>query len=110
MTAPEQEVKAPSAHVLAIAIEELHTVTKRTQPIPFSVYEAEAATDFHSLTYRVRLSNRIMDLRTQISKAIFRLQSVLCPLFRSFLNSQNFPVLLRSINVYNTPFCSTPTR
>ncbi len=87
---PEQKAKTASIHELEILVEELHVVTKRTHSIPFSVYEAEAATDGHALSDRVRLSNRILDLRTPTSQSIFRLQSGVCRLFRSFLDSQGF--------------------
>jgi len=37
-----------------------------------------------------RLNNRIIDLRTQTSQAIFRIQSGACALFREFLLNKNF--------------------
>jgi len=43
-----------------------------------------------SLPQRVRLNNRIVDLRTAPSQAIFRIQSGICNLFRSYLDSQGF--------------------
>jgi aspartyl-tRNA synthetase len=65
-------------------------VTQRKGSVPFSVYEAEAATDSHPIADKVRLSNRILDLRTPTSQAIFRLQSGVCKLFRTFLESEGF--------------------
>jgi ergosteryl-3beta-O-L-aspartate synthase len=38
----------------------------------------------------VRLNNRILDLRTAPSQAIFRIQSGICNLFRSYLDTQGF--------------------
>jgi nondiscriminating aspartyl-tRNA synthetase len=43
-----------------------------------------------SLPQRVRLNNRIVDLRTAPSQAIFRIQSGICNLFRSYLDTQGF--------------------
>ncbi|KAL2416083.1 Aspartate-tRNA ligase, cytoplasmic [Exophiala dermatitidis] len=87
---PEQTVKTASAHHAELEIQEMHLVSIRTSPIPFSVYEAEAATDGHSLSDRVRLSNRVLDLRTPTSQAIFRIQSGVCRAFRNFLEDRGF--------------------
>lgn len=43
-----------------------------------------------SLPQRVRLNNRIVDLRTAPSQAIFRIQSGICNLFRTYLDAQGF--------------------
>ncbi|KAB8296690.1 hypothetical protein EYC80_002112 [Monilinia laxa] len=43
-----------------------------------------------SLPQRVRLNNRIIDLRTTPAQAIFRIQSGICNLFRSYLDTQGF--------------------
>ncbi|POS86849.1 hypothetical protein EPUL_001766 [Erysiphe pulchra] len=43
-----------------------------------------------SLSQRVRLDNRIIDLRTGPSQSIFRIQSGICNLFRSYLNTEGF--------------------
>jgi nondiscriminating aspartyl-tRNA synthetase len=43
-----------------------------------------------SLPQRVRLNNRIVDLRTSPSQAIFRIQSGICNLFRNYLDGQGF--------------------
>ncbi|KAG9230887.1 putative aspartyl-tRNA synthetase, cytoplasmic [Amylocarpus encephaloides] len=43
-----------------------------------------------SLPQRVRLNNRIVDLRTGPAQAIFRIQSGICNLFRSYLDTQGF--------------------
>jgi aspartyl-tRNA synthetase len=65
-------------------------VSARTAPVPFSVYEADAATDGHSVPDRVRLANRIIDLRTPSAQAIFRVQSSVCRTFRNYLESRDF--------------------
>ena len=86
----EQEATTASIHELEVLVEQAHVVTKCTRPIPFSVYEAEAATDGHAISVRVRLSKRIMGLRTPTSHLVFRVQSGLCDLFRTFLDSHEF--------------------
>ncbi|TVY59555.1 Cytoplasmic aspartate--tRNA ligase, partial [Lachnellula suecica] len=43
-----------------------------------------------SLPQRVRLNNRIVDLRTAPSQSIFRIQSGICNLFRNYLDTQGF--------------------
>ena len=42
------------------------------------------------LPQRFRLNNRIMDLRTSSSQSIFRVQSGICNIFRSYLDSHGF--------------------
>lgn len=86
----EQKVKLTSTHELEIEITDLHVETARKVPVPFSVYEAEAATEEHTITDRVRLANRVLDLRTPTSQAIFRIQSGVCHLFRDYLNLHQF--------------------
>jgi nondiscriminating aspartyl-tRNA synthetase len=43
-----------------------------------------------SLPQRVRLNNRIVDLRTGSAQSIFRIQSGICNLFRTYLDGQGF--------------------
>ena len=86
----EQAVKTTTFHNIELLIDEVHVVSERTHSVPFNVYEAEAASDGHSIADHVRLTNRILDLRTPTSQAIFRLQSGVCTLFRSFLYDQGF--------------------
>ena len=85
-----QRVKTTTTHDVEIMINELHIQTARTAPVPFSVYEAEATTDGHAVSDRVRLSNRILDLRTPTSQSIFRIQAGVCNMFRSYLDDRGF--------------------
>ncbi|KAI1616714.1 aspartyl-tRNA synthetase [Exophiala viscosa] len=87
---PEQMVKSTSTHHAELELLKMHVVSARTIPVPFSVYEADAATDGHSISDRVRLSNRILDLRTPSAQAIFRVQSAVCRAFRRFLEDREF--------------------
>ncbi|EXJ85074.1 aspartyl-tRNA synthetase [Capronia epimyces CBS 606.96] len=87
---PEQTVRTTSAHHVELDILAMHIVSARTSSIPFSVYEAEAVADGHSISDRVRLAHRILDLRTPTSQAIFRIQSGVCRAFRSYLEDREF--------------------
>lgn len=69
---PDKRIHGASAHGVELLIQQLHVVSAIKTPAPFSVYEAEEASDGHALSDRVRLSNRILDLRTPTSQAIFR--------------------------------------
>ncbi|KAK8218215.1 aspartyl-tRNA synthetase [Phyllosticta capitalensis] len=91
-------IKGTTIHHVEISIHELHVESKVTTPLPFSVAEAEvtkAETEQEGDTRvrvsdRTRLSNRIIDLRSTTSQSIFRIQSGLCNLFRSYLDTQGF--------------------
>lgn len=79
-----------------------------TESLPFSVYEDDVPKEEtheadgineemegekhrrHHITDRTRLSNRIVDLRTATSQAIFRVNSGICNIFRYYLDSQGF--------------------
>ncbi|ETN46481.1 aspartate-tRNA(Asn) ligase [Cyphellophora europaea CBS 101466] len=86
----EQEVKSTSIQDVEVHIHELHVVAARAGAVPFSVYEAESAPEGHTIADRVRFANRILDLRTPTSQAIFRLQSAVCRAFREFLDDKAF--------------------
>lgn len=95
---PEVPVTGCSVHSLEISIQELHVVTRKEESVPFTPYEAEVSKETENkeegnnarLPDRVRLSNRIIDLRTTTSQAIFRMNSGVCNLFRSYLDSKGF--------------------
>ncbi len=95
---PEQEVKSATIHDVELLINELHVTARRPEAVPFTVYEDEVSKekekteDAHAshITDRARLNNRILDLRTAPSKAIFRINAGVCNLFRSYLDSQGF--------------------
>ncbi|KAF2088322.1 aspartyl-tRNA synthetase-like protein [Saccharata proteae CBS 121410] len=96
--AKEGEIKGASIHDVEISVHELHVEAKVSAPMPFNVSEAEvtkAEADQEGDTRvrvsdRTRLTNRIIDLRTTTSQSIFRIQSGLCNLFRSYLDTQGF--------------------
>lgn len=95
---PEQQVKSATIHDVELLINEPHVIARRPAAVPFTVYEDEVSKekekteDAHTshITDRARLNNRILDLRTAPSKAIFRINAGVCNLFRSYLDSQGF--------------------
>ncbi|KAF1346663.1 aspartyl-tRNA synthetase-like protein [Delphinella strobiligena] len=92
------EIIGASIHNLEISIHELHVEGAPTQPLPFSIGEAEVTrleveesnNSRHRVSDRARLSNRVLDLRTTASQSIFRVQSTISTMFREFLLNQNF--------------------
>ncbi len=73
-------------------------IVRKEESVPFTPYEAEVAKEKKDkeeghnerLPDRVRRSNRIIDLRTTTSQAVFRINSGVCNLFRSYLDSKGF--------------------
>ncbi|RDL39783.1 Class II aaRS and biotin synthetase [Venustampulla echinocandica] len=57
---------------------------------PVSRSRSDASRQNRSLPQRVRLNNRVVDLRTGSAQSIFRIQSGICNIFRSYLDSQGF--------------------
>ena len=92
---PSEIVRACSVKEQEILIRELHVIS-RPLSAPFTVYEDENMKNIelqgeHSnISDRFRLANRIIDLRTTTSQAIFRVSSGVCNIFRSYLDSQGF--------------------
>lgn len=96
--APEVPVLGCTVHDVELAVDELHVVVRRDEPVAFSVYEAEIRTIEEDrvegrrsrIPDRTRFANRVLDLRTPTSQAVFRVQSAICNLFRSALDDQMF--------------------
>lgn len=95
---PEVPVIGTTLHDIEVHIEELHVVVRREDPVPFSVYEAELPAAEEEkidgrrtrIPDRTRLTNRILDLRTDTSQSIFRIQSAITNFFRSTLDANGF--------------------
>ena len=51
---------------------------------------AKAAPKTPTVTQKLRLDNRVLDLRTMANQAIFRIQSKICQFFRDYLLAQDF--------------------
>lgn len=95
---PEVPVLGCTIHDVELAVDSIHLLVRREEPVPFSVYEAEIRTTEEDkaegrrshIPDRTRLANRLLDLRTATSQSIFRLQSATCNLFRSALDEREF--------------------
>ena len=96
--AKQGEITGATIHDFEISIHELHVEGHVEDALPFSVHEAEISEKKEELEQtgrvvvsdRARLTSRILDLRTTASQGIFRIQSGMCNLFRTFLDSQGF--------------------
>lgn len=95
---PLAPVSGTSIPDVELHIRQFHVIVRREESAPFSVYEAELALASEGapenkhlkIPDRTRLSNRILDLRTDISQSIFRVQSAIGNLFRVALDAQGF--------------------
>ncbi|CEJ61929.1 Putative Aspartyl-tRNA synthetase, cytoplasmic [Penicillium brasilianum] len=85
---PDASVLGCSIHDAELAIDSLHLLVNREEPLPFSIYEAEIHNNH--IPDRTRLSNCLLDLRTATSQSIFRLKSAACNFFRRALDEQSF--------------------
>lgn len=96
--AKQGEVIGVSIHNIEVHIHEMHVEAQPTEPLPFTVHEAEvtkAEADQegdtrHRVSDRARQHNRIIDLRSTASQAIFRVQSGICQIFRAHLHDLGF--------------------
>ncbi|KAF2435764.1 aspartyl-tRNA synthetase-like protein [Tothia fuscella] len=96
--AKQGKIIGATIHDCEIAIHSLHVESRLTEPLPFTVHDAEITQreaekqgeHRQHIGDRVRQANRIIDLRSSASQGIFRIQSGVCHLFREYLNSQGF--------------------
>nr|POF26272.1 aspartate--trna ligase, cytoplasmic [Quercus suber] len=92
------EIISVSIHNLEVHVLELHVEAQPTEPLPFTVHEAEVSNEEtrkegdarHRVSDRARQHNRIIDLRTTASQGIFRIQSGVCYAFRNNLSALGF--------------------
>jgi ergosteryl-3beta-O-L-aspartate synthase len=95
------KVTGASIHDWELLIDELLVEGSVTEHLPYSVYEGETAakeakTDEeahdgkNAIALRVRMANRVIDLRTSTSHAIFRIQSGIGFFFREHLDAEGF--------------------
>ncbi|KAK3349136.1 hypothetical protein B0T25DRAFT_236019 [Lasiosphaeria hispida] len=94
---PPEEIKGCTIHGLEVLIESMHVMVPVEDHLPIDVFtidhvqEDEETHQVESLaTTRVRVANRIAFLRTPTAQSIFRINSGVCSIFRSVLESQGF--------------------
>ncbi|KAI5302945.1 hypothetical protein KEM56_000194 [Ascosphaera pollenicola] len=92
-------IKKTDFHTIELGVEAIHVISRREEHVPFTIYEADLiAPDEEEpeglrrshIPDRTRLANRIIDLRTQVGQAIFRLQAGIGNAFRSALDDKGF--------------------
>ena len=96
--AKEGEITGVTIHNIEVHIHEMHVESTPTEPLPFTVHEAEVTKEEtekegdtrHRVSDRARISNRIIDLRTTAAQSIFRVQSGICQAFRAHLSTLGF--------------------
>ncbi|KXT16314.1 hypothetical protein AC579_3767 [Pseudocercospora musae] len=92
------EIIGVSIHHLEVHIHQMHVEATPSEPLAFTVHEAEVSKadtekegdTRHRVSDRARQHNRIIDLRTTTSQGIFRIQSGVCQAFRAHLHSIGF--------------------
>ncbi|KAL2015343.1 hypothetical protein VTK56DRAFT_5787 [Thermocarpiscus australiensis] len=94
---PPEEIKGCSIRDLEVMIDTMHLVVPVKEHLPVDVFlidhveEDKETGKLETLaSTRVRVSNRIAFLRTPTAQSIFRINSAICSIFRSVLESHNF--------------------
>lgn len=108
LTVPESPVEGTSQSDVEIQVTKFHCVQKATAAMPFQMedacrpdivketdvgaydHEANSSAEAGKVGQETRLDHRWIDLRTPANQSIFRIQSMVCTLFREYLLSQNF--------------------
>lgn len=108
LTVPESSVEGTTQSDVEIQVTKFHCVQKATAAMPFQMedacrpdivketdvgaydHEANSSAEAGKVGQETRLDHRWIDLRTPANQSIFRIQSMVCTLFREYLLSQNF--------------------
>ncbi|OAV99529.1 hypothetical protein PTTG_25402 [Puccinia triticina 1-1 BBBD Race 1] len=98
LQAPVEDVKTCSQSKLEIKLEQLFLLAKAPAKLPFLLEDASRPVNllpkevkqFVTVSTNARLDNRVLNLRTPVNQAIFRVQSRKCNLFRRFLDDEGF--------------------
>ncbi|WAR58069.1 hypothetical protein PtB15_5B301 [Puccinia triticina] len=98
LQAPVEDVKTCSQSKLEIKLEQIFLLAEAPAKLPFLLEDASRPVDllpkegkqFVTVGTDTRLDNRVLDLRTPVNRAIFRVQSRVCNLFRRFLDDEGF--------------------
>ncbi|EGF99578.1 uncharacterized protein MELLADRAFT_40205, partial [Melampsora larici-populina 98AG31] len=92
---PIEGVKGCSISNAEIKLDKVYLVAEAPIKLPFSLEDASRSVDaegeqFVTVGSDTRLDNRVLDLRTPVNNAIFKVQSRVCNLFRAYLDGQGF--------------------
>ncbi|CEM00869.1 unnamed protein product [Vitrella brassicaformis CCMP3155] len=97
VTVPQEPVKSTTQHSVELKVLQLFCVSKAAPILPFQLEDAsrseiefEKDPELVHVNQDVRLDNRILDLRTRANQAIFRIESMVCQLFREYLYKEDF--------------------
>ncbi|EAZ51570.1 aspartate--tRNA ligase [Cryptosporidium parvum Iowa II] len=92
---PETPVVS-STQDIEVLVERVYCVSSACSELPFQLKDANRVetededSTIIKVLQDVRLDNRVLDLRTYLSQAIFRIQSEVCRLLREFLIEREF--------------------
>ena len=90
--APEL-VKSCTVSECELLVLKCFVVSKPVERLPISIEDAarpDSTEDLATVNIDTRLNNRVIDLRTNVNQAIFKLQGVIVKLFREFLDAHGF--------------------
>ncbi|KAI1097301.1 aspartyl-tRNA synthetase [Jackrogersella minutella] len=94
---PPEHIKTCSIHNLEIIIDSMHVLVPVEEPLAMDVYNIEQMEENErsheqqlAASNRVRVTNRIIFLRTPVMHSVFRIRSSICNIFRNTLEEQGF--------------------
>ena len=94
---PKADVRDASISQMEIAMHSMHIIARVEEPLGIDVHDMDRLIKDEDdeephpdVPLRTRMANRIIDLRTPSSQAIFRVNSGVCNLFRSYLDDKGF--------------------
>ncbi|KAF9513661.1 hypothetical protein BS47DRAFT_1372465 [Hydnum rufescens UP504] len=99
---PAVPVESTTISNCEIILQKIHLISGIEGRLPFTLEDAARTAEeyeerdaegnkvYNSVGLETRLNNRVLDLRTPISQAVFSVQSGVTSLFRSYLESQGF--------------------
>lgn len=88
----EQKIVACSQQDIELLIQQLFVVSRSDTRLPMQIEDATRSADSKEATVNLdtRLDNRVLDLRTPTTQAIFTIQHGICKIFRDALTEQKF--------------------
>ena len=96
---PSTAITSTSIHDIEVLITKIRVIAEPVKPLPFNVYDAEEVelkrkkqdnNETPLVNDRMRLSNRLIELRTPTSQSIFRINAAISNIFRTSLTNRNF--------------------